>query len=85
VLAGFLGGVDELPALVEILGGRNFHGDILALLHGIDSHRHMVVPVGSDIYEIYVWTPAQFHPRGVTDILGSCRTVILFWAPSTRS
>ena len=73
----FLGGVDKLPAFVEILSGRHFDCHVFALFHSVDSHRHMVVPIGADIYEIDVGTLTKFHPCRIADIFSSSRTAVV--------
>lgn len=59
---GLLGGVHQLPALVERRGGGNLHGDMLALLHGVDSHRHVLLPRGDDVDEVDVVAFAKLFP-----------------------
>ena len=57
-----LGGVHQLPALVERRGGGNLHGDVLALLHGVDRHRDVLLPRGDDVDEVDVAALAELFP-----------------------
>ena len=54
-----LRGVDQLPALGHVDRGGNLHGHVLAVLHGVNGQRHVIHPVGSYIYKVYVVALAQ--------------------------
>ena len=70
VAAGLLGGVDKLPAFVEIHGSGHFHGHVLAVFHGVDGHGDVVLPVGGDVYDVDVGAFAELFPALLAAILG---------------
>ena len=41
---------------------RRVHGDVLALLHGVDRHRHVLLPRGDDVDEVDVAALAELFP-----------------------
>ena len=65
-----LRGVDEQPDVVERRCRRHLYGGVLAVLHGIDSHRHVVHPVGGYVDQVYVVAPAQLPVYGVATAVG---------------
>src|SRR5574344_1498937 len=62
MFASLLRSIDELPYLIERSSSRNLYRYILAMLHGIDSNRRMVYPIGDDINEIDILAVAKFLP-----------------------
>ena len=54
VAAGLLAGVDDLPALVDAHRSRDFDGGMFAVVHRVDSHWHMVQPVGRDVDKVQI-------------------------------
>ena len=69
VQAFALSHVDQRPAVFQGIGGRHFDSHMLAVLHGIEGHRYMVLPVGAYIYEVDIRIFAQllegFHAAGI--------------------
>ncbi len=59
VTARALRGVDQLPALLDVGGGGNLDGHMLAVLHGVNGQRHMVHPVGGDVDQVDIVTLAK--------------------------
>ena len=59
---GLFGGVHQLPALVERRGGGNLHGDVLALFHGIDGHRNVLLPRSDDVNKVDIVALAKLFP-----------------------
>ena len=57
-----LGGVHQLPALVERLGRRHLHGNMLAVLHGIDGHRNVLEPRRGNVDQVDVVALAELLP-----------------------
>ena len=51
--AGALGGLHEGPALIQRLGGRDFQGDMLAVLHRVDGYFHVRAPVRADVDKVH--------------------------------
>lgn len=54
MLAGLFGRIDERPDFIQCHGGGHFDGHVLAVLHGIDTHFGMVLPVGHNIYDVNI-------------------------------
>ena len=59
VLLLFLGGLDELPAVLDGLGGRHFGRCVLAVLHGREHHRNVPFPWGRGVDEVEVFLGAE--------------------------
>ena len=57
-----LGGVHQLPALLERRGGRHLDGHMLAVLHGVHGHRHVLEPRRGDIHQVDVVALAELFP-----------------------
>ena len=73
-----LGGVHQLPALVERLRGGNLDGDVLAVLHGIDRHRNMLEPRRGDVDQVDVLTLAELLPALLAAVgLGTRQAALL--------
>ena len=53
-------------------GGGNLHGHMLAVLHGVNRHRHMQLPRGADIDEVDVVAPAKLFPALFTAVGRGC-------------
>ena len=68
VAPGLLGGIHQLPAFVERRGGGNLHGDVFALLHGVDGHRDVLLPWSDDVHEIDVVAFAELFPALLTAV-----------------
>src|SRR5699024_11506676 len=62
MLAGTLGRFYQLPAFFYRSGSRYFYGNMFALLHGINSHRHMPIPWSSNKNQIDIIAIAHFFP-----------------------
>ena len=81
VLARAFAQVNQLPALLQIHGGRHLQGHVLAVLHSIFRNGEVVQPVGGDIHQVNVVALAQGlvallarvdrrqRPVGVTQVL----------------
>ena len=54
--------VDDVPSFLEGRHSRYFTSDVLALLHGIDHHRSVTCPVGSDVDQVDVGAVAELLP-----------------------
>ena len=78
VALGLFGHVDKLPALRNGGGGRHFHGNMFALLHGVDGHRDVHLPVGADVDEVDVVALAEFHPSFTSGIGNGAGQAFLF-------
>ena len=59
VLAGTLRGVYKVPACLEGFCRRNFQGNMLAVLHGIECHGNVVDPVCADVHKVHVRVLAE--------------------------
>ena len=46
---------------------------MLALVHGVDHHLSVMLPVGSDVDEVDVITVAELLPSIFTSAVGRCR------------
>ena len=55
-------GIDYIPGFLETGDSWHFAGDVLSLLHGIDHHRSVTSPVGSDVDEVDVGAVAELLP-----------------------
>ena len=73
VFAGLFGDVDEFPAVGDRSGSRNFHGHVFAMLHGINSHLDVRLPVGADINEVDIVALAKFFICCRTNIFSGSR------------
>ena len=62
VAARPFGGVDQLPALGDALGGGNLEGDVLAVFHGVDGHRDVLKPRRDDVHQVEVVAFAELFP-----------------------
>ena len=58
----FLGGVDEIPALVYRQAAVHFDEGVLAQLHRPDGHRLVPFPRGGDIHDVEVFACDEFLP-----------------------
>ena len=58
----------KTPYLIKSHSCRDLNGDVLSMLHGIDTHLGVILPVCNDIYKIYVITLTKLLPC----ILASC-------------
>lgn len=56
------GSIDKCPYFIEIHCGRNFYGDMLSVLHRIYGHFGMMLPVRTDVYQVYVLAVAKLFP-----------------------
>ncbi len=63
VFARALGGIDEAPDLLHGHGGGHLDGYMLALLHGVNAHVGMGLPVGNDVDQVQVVAFCQLLPR----------------------
>ena len=54
--------VDDIPSFLEGRHSWYFTSDVLALLHGIDHHRSVTCPVGSDVDQVDVGAVAELLP-----------------------
>ena len=55
-------GIDDIPSLLEGHHRGHFAGYVLTLVHRIDHHLGVVLPVGSDIDEVNIVTIAECLP-----------------------
>ena len=76
VAPGLLGGVDQLPALVERHGCGNLDGHMLAVLHGVDGHRHMQLPRGADVHQVDVVALAELFPPLLAAVRSRCGEIV---------
>ena len=51
--------VDKTPALLEVHCRGHLDSDMLAVLHSVLRHGVVVIPVGCDVYEVYIVALAQ--------------------------
>lgn len=64
-----LGGIHQVPALLQGGGGGNFHGRMFAILHRIERHRDMPVPWSRNVNDI------EFELGQISEVLiafGEC-------------
>ena len=70
--------IDNVPCFLKIHNCRHFASYILALLHRINHHLCMVLPVCSNINQVNVWTSTNFLPSlFATAVSCGCRLIIL--------
>ncbi len=62
VPSGPLGGFDQLQALLDRPGRRDFAGDVLAMVHGVDRHVGVHIPGSRDPDQVEVLALAEFFP-----------------------
>ena len=68
VTAGLFRHIDQLPTILNGCSRRHFHGHVFAVLHGINSHGHMSLPVGADVHQVDIVT--------LTELLIGCLAYI---------
>ena len=64
--------VDDVPSFLEGRHSWYFTSDVLALLHGIDHHRSVTCPVGSDVDQVDVGAVAELLPCLFATAVSSC-------------
>ena len=65
-------GINDIPSFLECHDCWDFAGYVLALVHCVDHHLGMMLPVGSDVDEIDIVTIAELLPSIFTSAIGSC-------------
>ena len=63
--------VDDVPSFLEGRHSWYFTSDVLALLHGIDHHRGVTCPVGSDVDQVNVRAVTELLPCIFATAVGS--------------
>jgi len=65
-------GINDVPSFLECHDCWDFACYMLALVHGVDHHLSVMLPVGSDVDEIDIVTIAELLPSIFTSAIGSC-------------
>ena len=69
VLAGTFGSVHHLPDIIQREGGRDFAGNVFALLHGIEHDGRVVHPVCGYVHQVDVRSFAHLFPGILASII----------------
>ena len=62
VQACFFAHINKCPNLFHIKSSRHFYSYVFAVLHSVERHWGVVLPVGYDIHKVDVFALAKFFP-----------------------